>query len=166
MIAIWAAELYLDKINRLSLKEHGREGTLKVAGEGAQLNKPTNGEYARTVAAFRDFLSDLKDVLDEATTVNLLASYGRTEELVHFASLKEHHETVIQHYIQRAEAKKALAVLRKPSVSPELQYKFGPSLISLDPYETVEAWISAGSNLNPRRLIPALMRYASTPQPP
>lgn len=77
---------------------------------------------------FRAFLSDSKDVLDEATTMTLLerfilfsyvmysfcyttphysfvfiilfCSYGRVDELVYFASLKEQHEIVVHHYIQ------------------------------------------------------------------
>jgi hypothetical protein len=40
------------------------------------------------------------------------------------------------------------------------QYKFAPDLIMLDAYETVESWM-ATKNLNPRKLIPAMMRYSS-----
>jgi hypothetical protein len=43
-----------------------------------------------------------------------------------------------------------------------LQYKFAPDLIMLDAYETVESWM-ATKNLNPRKLIPAMMRYSSEP---
>lgn len=153
MISTWAAELYLHKINSLVLDDH------KQNNEG----KNENLEYQSILKEFRAFLSDCKDVLDEATTLKLLGSYGRVDELIFFAGLKEQHETVIHHYIQLGEAKKALAVLRKPNVLPELQYKFAPDLIMLDPYETVEFWMTT-DNLNPRRLIPALMRYSSGPR--
>nr|XP_009631230.1 vacuolar sorting protein 18-like [Nicotiana tomentosiformis] len=63
---------------------------------------------------------------------------------------------------QQGEAKKALQVLQKPNVSTELQYKFAPDLIMLDAYETVESWMTTKS-LNPRKLIPAMMRYSSEP---
>lgn len=43
-----------------------------------------------------------------------------------------------------------------------LQYKFAPDLIMLDAYETVESWMTT-NNLNPRKLIPAMMRYSSEP---
>lgn len=43
-----------------------------------------------------------------------------------------------------------------------MQYKFAPDLIALDAYETVESWM-ATKNLNPRKLIPAMMRYSSEP---
>ncbi|GLT27433.1 hypothetical protein SLA2020_024300 [Shorea laevis] len=149
MISTWATELYLDKINRLLLED-----------DTALENR--NSEYQSIIREFRAFLSDCKDVLDEATTMRLLESYGRVEELVYVASLKEQHEIVVHHYIQQGEAKKALEVLRKPSVPVDLQYKFAPDLIALDAYETVESWM-ASNNLNPRKLIPAMMRYSGEP---
>ncbi|KAL3688498.1 hypothetical protein R1sor_014807 [Riccia sorocarpa] len=157
MIATWASELYLDKINRLLM------GKTKQKAEGGDEVDSASAEYQALITEFHAFLTDCKDVLDEATTVKLLGSYGRVDELVYFAGLKEQYETLLHHYIQQGDAKKALAVLRKPNVSPELQYKFGPALIMLDPHATVESWMTA-SNLSPRRLIPALMRYASEPR--
>lgn len=149
MISTWATELYLDKINRLLL-----EDDTAVVNHGS--------EYQSIIKEFCAFLSDCKDVLDEATTMRLLESYGRVEELVYFASLKEQYEIVVHHYIQQGEAKKALEVLQKPAVPIDVQYKFAPDLIMLDAYETVESWM-ATNNLNPRKLIPAMMRYSSEP---
>ncbi|XAR55456.1 hypothetical protein NMG60_11035527 [Bertholletia excelsa] len=149
MISTWATELYLDKINRLLLED-----------DTALENR--NSEYYSIIKEFRAFLSDCKDVLDEVTTMKLLESYGRVDELVYFASLKEQYEIVVHHYIQQGEAKKALEVLQKPSVPIDLQYKFAPDLIMLDAYETVEWWMIT-KNLNPRKLIPAMMRYSSEP---
>uniref|UniRef100_A0A1D1YN30 Vacuolar protein sorting-associated protein 18 n=1 Tax=Anthurium amnicola TaxID=1678845 RepID=A0A1D1YN30_9ARAE len=155
MISTWVTELYLDKINRLLLEED----TDKV-GNGTSENLCS--EYETIVKEFRAFLSDCKDVLDEATTMNLLESYGRIEELVYFAGLKEKYEIVVHHYIQQRETKKALEVLKRPNVPIDLQYKFSPDLIMLDAYETVESWMTT-NNLNPRKLIPAMMRYSNEP---
>lgn len=149
MISTWATELYLDKINRLLLED-----------DTTSENRST--EHRAIINEFRAFLCDCKDVLDEATTMKLLESYGRVDELVYFASLKEQHEIVVHHYIQQGEAKRALEVLQKPAVPLDLQYKFAPDLIMLDAYETVEAWMTT-KNLNPRKLIPAMMRYSSEP---
>nr|GME16291.1 vacuolar protein sorting-associated protein 18 homolog [Ipomoea batatas] len=149
MICTWATELYLDKINRLLLEDDGASET-------------HSSEYQDIIMEFRAFLSDSKDVLDEATTMKLLESYGRVDELVFFAGLKEQYEIVVHHYIQQGEAKKALQVLQKPNISIDLQYKFAPDLIMLDAYETVESWMTT-KNLNPRKLIPAMMRYSSEP---
>ncbi|CAI9753952.1 unnamed protein product [Fraxinus pennsylvanica] len=147
MISTWATELYLDKMNRLLLEDD-------TASENS------SSEYQSIIREFRAFLSDSKDVLDEATTIKLLESYGRVDELVFFASLKEQHEIVVHHYIQLGEAKKALQVLQKLNVPIDLQYKFAPDLIMLDAYETVESWMIR-KDLNPRKLIPAMMRYSS-----
>ncbi|XP_047317718.1 vacuolar sorting protein 18-like [Impatiens glandulifera] len=149
MISTWATELYLDKINRLLLED-------ETAAEDR------NSELHLIIREFRAFLSDSKDVLDEATTMKLLESYGRMDELVFFASLTEQYEIVVHNYIQQGEARKALEVLRKPSVQIDLQYKFAPDLIMLDAYETVESWMTT-KDLNPRKLIPAMMRYSSEP---
>ncbi|CAL5330485.1 unnamed protein product [Camellia sinensis] len=91
--------------------------------------------------------------------------YVKVDELVYFASLKEQYEIVVHHYIHvlcQGEAKKALEVLQKPAVPIDLQYKFSPDLIMLDAYETVESWMTT-KNLNPRKLILAMMRYSSEP---
>lgn len=149
MISTWATELYLDKINRILLED-----------DTAVENR--SSEYHSVIQEFRAFLSDSKDVLDEATTMKLLESYGRVDELVFFANLKEQYEIVVHHYIQQGEAKKALEVLRKPAVPIDLQYKFAPDLIMLDAYETVESWMTT-KDLNPRKLFPAMMRYSSEP---
>ncbi|KAJ0052444.1 hypothetical protein Pint_02159 [Pistacia integerrima] len=148
------------------------EITLKFISVSEQINRllleddtaldNRSSEYQSIIKEFRAFLSDCKDVLDEATTMKLLESYGRVEELVYFASLKEQYEIVVHHYIQQGEAKNALEVLRKPAVPIDLQYKFAPDLIMLDAYETVESWMTT-NNLNPRKLIPAMMRYSSEP---
>ncbi len=41
-------------------------------------------------------------------------------------------------------------MLRKPSVSPELFYKFASGLVTLAPGPTVQAWIDAQPPLDPR----------------
>ncbi|KAF7067585.1 hypothetical protein CFC21_073456 [Triticum aestivum] len=156
MISTWATELYLDKINRLLLED----------GTGTTTNTVTNSNssaYRSVVDEFRAFLSDSKDVLDEATTMILLESYGRVDELVYFAGLKGQYEIVVHHYIQQGEARKALEVLQRHNVPEDLVYKFAPDLIMLDAYETVESWMMARNKLNPGKLIPAMMRYVSEP---
>lgn len=47
-------------------------------------------------------------------------------------------------------ARRALAVLRKPSCSPELAYRFAPGLVAAAPAETVDYLITARPPLEPR----------------
>lgn len=108
---------------------------------------------------FRNFLGDYVDVLDESTTIKLLSSYGRQDDLVFYASLRGDHESVIAHHVRADDPLKALAVLRRPSIPPELHYKFAPTLMAKAPRETVDAWLAMGTQLDARRLIPALTRF-------
>eukprot|EP00850_Spirogloea_muscicola_P002070 SM000008S22159 [mRNA] locus=s8:142254:150448:+ [translate_table: standard] len=195
MVATWTLELYLDKINYILL--HSDELQTKYRGGPAKEvvdedieDGSEHEEYKKLVQEFRAFLSDNKDALDEATTMMLLSSYGRNEELLYFASLREQHEFVVRTHIQMQyvfdgkcgsqlepsesialflvylvqnhDAKKALATLRRPRVPVELQYAFAPQLITLDPQGTIDAWVAAGALLDPRRLMPALIRDTST----
>ncbi|XP_078436870.1 zinc ion binding protein isoform X2 [Wolffia australiana] len=155
MISTWITELYLDKINRLLLDEDVERANHTPV-------EKYSPQYFEIIQEFRTFLLDCKDVLDEMTTLKLLESYGRIDELVYFAAMKEQYEIVVLHYVQQSETKKALEVLKKPNVPVDLQYKFAPDLIMLDAYETIEAWMTT-ANLNPRRLIPAMMRYSNEP---
>jgi hypothetical protein len=57
---------------------------------------------------------------------------------------------VLEYLLQRREAGRALAVLRRPGVSPELLYKFAPALVAAAPGPTVDAWLAAQAR-PPRR---------------
>lgn len=50
-----------------------------------------------------------------------------------------------------------LAVWYQPDI--ELYYKFSPVLMQHLPRETVDAWIRVGKQLDPKKLIPALVQY-------
>lgn len=151
MVASWVVELYLDQINRALLEE-----TVEASSNGEALSQ-----------ALRDFLRNHVDVLDVNVTISLLASYGRLDDLMHYATYRQvshpwdciltgrahmldyllllstltmntpfakrlsymwlqDNETVLEYLLQRGEASKALAVLRRPGVSQELVYKFAP----------------------------------------
>lgn len=46
-------------------------------------------------------------------------------------------EAVLEYLLQREDAERAIALLRRPDVSQELFYKFAPGLMALAPRETV-----------------------------
>ena len=60
-------------------------------------------------------------------------------------------EAILEYLVQHGEATRALAVLRRPGVSPELSYKFAPALMGLAPGDAVDAWMAASPPLDPRR---------------
>jgi len=86
-----------------------------------------------------------------------MASHGRIEQLLYYATLIGDHERVISHWVQEKNYMVALEVLSKQE-SLETYYRFSPVLMENVPYETVSAWMRQ-PNLNPRNLIPALLKY-------
>lgn len=95
--------------------------------------------------------------LDKKTTYKLLASHGRTEQLLFYAILIGDYERVISHWIQEKNYRNALEVLSKQE-SLDTYYRFSPVLMENAPYETVSVWMRQ-PNLNPRNLIPSLLKY-------
>ena len=73
MVASWMVELHLDQINRALLEES---------------SEATSRSEAYT-EALRTFLKDHVDILDVNVTVSLLASYGRMDDLMHYATYRQ-----------------------------------------------------------------------------
>lgn len=56
--------------------------------------------YDDSVNELYAFFSDHKDSLDTYATMQMLRSYGRLNELVHYAKLIGDWESVVQHHIE------------------------------------------------------------------
>jgi hypothetical protein len=149
--------------------EPERAGAAAAGGGGG------GGPAGRRLRAFLERRSAL---LDAATTAALLAGYGRADDLAAFCAARGDHEALLElltaggggggggggsvggSSVRRAAAAaRALAVLRDPRVPQELVYRFAPALVAAAPRETVDAWIAARPPLDPRRLLPALVRF-------
>ena len=111
MVATWLTELYLDQINRALLEEapeqappplpasptsrgppsptakrKAGEPDEEEEGEGASKESPVVTALTKRL---RSFLAKHVEVLDRQVTVSLLASYGRLDDLMHYASLRQ-----------------------------------------------------------------------------
>lgn len=73
MVASWLLELYLDQINHALLEEGGESGEAYVA----------------LVTKLRSFLASHVEQLDVNVTESLLASYGRMDDLMHYATYRQ-----------------------------------------------------------------------------
>ncbi|CAG8443951.1 10866_t:CDS:10 [Ambispora leptoticha] len=149
MIATWLVEIFLSKINLLEDKA--------ASGAGVEESESYKTEQKLLVDDFKTFLQTYKTDLDKRTTYNLIASHGRTEELLYYATLIGDHEKVISHWIAEKDYKQALDVLSKQG-SVDIFYKFAPVLMENAPYETVSV-LMRQTELDPQYLIPALLKY-------
>ena len=73
MVASWMVELHLDQINRALLEE----------------SSEANSRSEAHTEALRSFLKDHVDILDVNVTISLLASYGRMDDLMHYATYRQ-----------------------------------------------------------------------------
>ncbi|KAL1931607.1 hypothetical protein VTP01DRAFT_9750 [Rhizomucor pusillus] len=165
IVATWLTELYLSKLNDLE----DMISSAHCAPVGIVQDSATNGTVAHNPAAyyeeleseirdeFKTFLDTYHNILHKATTYKLMASHGRNEELLYYATIIGDHERVISHWVVEKNWSKALEVLSKQA-KPDVFYKYSPILMENAPYETVNVWMRQ-PNLNPRQLIPALLRY-------
>jgi len=155
MISTWLTELYLDKLNQFS----------DISTPNSKRSAQTNNDmYSALVEEFEQFLNEFKDNLDKNTTFKLISSHGRLDLLLYFATIIEDYERVVSHHIQNGKFLLAIEVMSKQS-KEELYYKYSPILMYHIPQQTVNVWISSVNNrehscsLDPRKLIPSLMRY-------
>ena len=58
------------------------------------------------VEQLRGFLAQHVSVLDKGTTIGLLSSYGRVDELVHYARCRGDNEALLEYLLQRAEVRR------------------------------------------------------------
>lgn len=110
MVATWLTELYLDQINRALLEEapeqpssptshpsqsHSQAVSRDLHASNDALpedSRPEPGESQLVKALtkrLREFLAKRVEVLDTQVTVTLLASYGRLDDLMHYATLRQ-----------------------------------------------------------------------------
>ncbi|KAJ3071653.1 hypothetical protein HK102_006394 [Quaeritorhiza haematococci] len=168
LLCTWLVEIYINKLNELRDEVESATKSLKAALSSSEpgeddVNELTSRqrrmqeEESIAKDEFRQFLKTYKDRLDHATTLNLIASHGRTDELLYFAELIGDYERVITHWLQERKWAKAIEVLGRQE-NLDLYYKFSPILVEHVPQDTVNAWIKQ-PHLNPRNLIPALLKY-------
>eukprot|EP01132_Coremiostelium_polycephalum_P007999 gene7999-9842_t len=170
IICTWLVEIFISKLNTLR-------------------NPSDTDKYNKVNSEFRQFLDNSKDTLTEIKDIvfNIISSHGAIDELLFYAKLIEDNERVISYHIQHQQyetALKILTTLDKPKVPPsksnhhqqqsgdikpppeELYYKFCPVLFHFIPYQTCESWMQPDKSfLNPRKLIPSLMRYDHSKTP-
>lgn len=147
ILCTWLTEIYLDELNSLQDLDDDPE-------QQAML-------HSTLLAEFQAFLKTHQDALNEATTFHLVSSHGRVDELLFYAELVKDYARVVHHHMQHKKWESALRTLREApeEQAEELFYKISPQLILNEPVLTIKAWKRARF-LDPKKLIPALVRYS------
>ncbi|KAK7864534.1 hypothetical protein R5R35_007310 [Gryllus longicercus] len=143
MLVMWVLELCLNQL-----------GELRDAGE---VRSPRYQELQRHLSSFLEWPSVLECVRNNRSTVyELMASHGDKENLVKLTLVNKDYEKVVRQHLYENNYLDALEVLRTHG-RKELFYQFAPTLMQAIPRQTVQVLIAQGRQLNPAKLLPALV---------
>ncbi|KAJ5099774.1 hypothetical protein N7532_006775 [Penicillium argentinense] len=155
MVASWLVELFMSKLN--SLDDN-------IATKAELTEGVTTGEIEDQLGSvrseFQDFVNNHKSDLDKKTVYSIISSHGREEELLFFATAANDYNYVLSYWIQREKWSEALNVLQRQS-EPDVFYKYSSVLMTHAATGLIEI-LMRQTNLEPERLIPALLNYNKT----
>lgn len=155
MVASWLVELFMSKLNSLD----DNIATKAELTEGATPGE-IKDELGSVRAEFQEFVNKHKTDLDKKTVYGIISSHGREEELLFFATVANDFNYVLSYWIQREKWTEALNVLQRQS-EPDVFYKYSSVLMTHAATGLVEI-LMRQTNLDPERLIPALLNYNKT----
>ncbi|CAO3627960.1 unnamed protein product [Mucor hiemalis] len=159
LISTWLVELYLFKMNQLEDMAASVNFT-STSDAVARSSKYYQDEQRSIKDEFRTFLETYGSYLHIPTTYKLISRHGRSSEILYYAFYIGDLEKVIDNWVFEKKWEKAIEILNGQNKN-ELFYKFSSPLIENLPEMTIDMWIKHPT-LNPRHLIPALLRYIHT----
>ncbi|XP_003738575.1 vacuolar protein sorting-associated protein 18 homolog [Galendromus occidentalis] len=150
MIVTWLLQLYLNRMGHLK-----HQLSKDVSGESLQAEFDTLEKEFQALFRMRQVKTAIME--NKKPFYKLIANHGDEPLLLEFSKMMEDFGHVVQQHIQHKRFEDALDVLVTQR-SPELYYRFSPELMIQLPEQLVEAWLR--ENLDPVRLIPALVQYS------
>lgn len=159
MAASWLVEIFMSKLNSL-------DDTITTK---AELSENTNTAETKDQLSivrneFQEFVTKYKSDLDRKTTYDIISSHGREEELLFYAITINDYNYVLSYWVQRERWSESLDVLKKQT-DPLIFYKYSSVLMAHAAIQLVDIMMRQ-SNLDARKLIPALLNYDKTAREP
>jgi|MDSY01.1.fsa_nt_gb hypothetical protein len=148
MLCTWLLELYLQRLIRLSATSfYYSRRKVRMNTDGDRHREAVMEEHDHLKEQISSFVLEHRSVLDETTTLQLLASHGQEAILLNYATLVEDSpqkfELVVAHYARRGNWREVLTTLDlAPFVHvSNLFYKYSLQLIENIPEKTVEVCV-------------------------
>jgi len=166
LVASWLIELFMTKLNQLDDSISTKAELTATANEGSNgcsSSADTEKQLRAVRKEFQDFLNKWKADLDRRTTYEIISSHGREEELIFYANVVNDAHYIILYWIQRERWQEAMNVLKKQT-DPGIFSKFSTVMMAAPgiAVELVEVLMRQGPDLDPKKLIPALLNYNKT----
>ncbi|OJJ87169.1 vacuolar protein sorting protein DigA [Aspergillus glaucus CBS 516.65] len=159
MVTSWLVEVFMSKLNSLD----DNVATRAELAEGASAEE-VREQLNSVRTEFQDFVNKYKADMDQKTVYDIISSHGREEELLFFAAAVNDHNYVLSYWIQREKWTDALNVLQRQS-DPDVFYKYSSVLMTHTATGLVDI-LMRQTNLDPEKLIPALLNYNKTVNAP
>ena len=159
MVTSWLVEVFMTKLNSLD----DNIATRAELAEGASTEE-IRDQLSSVRTEFQEFVSKYKPDMDQKTVYDIISSHGREEELLFFAAAVNDHNYVLSYWIQREKWSEALNVLQRQS-NPDVFYKYSSVLMTYAATGLVDI-LMRQTNLDPEKLIPALLNYNKTVSAP
>ena len=159
MIASWLVEIFMAKLNTL-------DDTITTKAELVKNTSTSDSkdELAAIRREFGDFVNRFKGDLDRKTTYEVISSYGREQELLAYATVIDDSNYVLSYWVQREKWAESLGVLKKQT-DPSIFYRYSSVLMAHAPQELVDI-LMRHRDLEPRKVIPALLNYTKDNEKP
>lgn len=155
MITSWLVEVFMSKLNTLD----DNVATKAELAEGASTGD-VRDQLSSVRTEFQEFVNKYKSDMDQKTAYDIISSHGREEELLFFAATANDHNYVLSYWIQREKWSDAMNVLQRQS-DPDVFYKHSSVLMTHAAAGLVDI-LMRQTNLEPEKLIPALLNYNKT----
>ncbi|KAI9685631.1 MAG: hypothetical protein M1820_010774 [Bogoriella megaspora] len=161
MVSSWLVELYMAKLNSLD-DTITTKAEISAEANGNTASSETDTQLATTRKEFQDFASRYKSDLDRKTTYEIISGHGREEELLYFATVVDDFNYVLAYWVQRERWSESLNALKRQT-DPDIFYKYSSVLMAQAAPEFVDI-LMRQANLDPEKLIPALLNYSKLNQ--
>ncbi|KAG5996353.1 hypothetical protein E4U52_006784 [Claviceps spartinae] len=152
IVASWLVEVFMAKLDSLD------DTILTQAELSENLNPAETKRLLDSVRAeYQDFVNKYKNELDRKTVYDIISTHGREGELLYFANAVNDYHYVLSYWVQRERWPEVLTVLKKQT-DAEVFYRYSSVLLTHVAQEMVDI-LMRFPDLQPRRLIPALLEY-------
>ena len=156
-LTTWACKVFLDVMSDFS--------------------RPRDPEHVdRVKKEFHAFVKDNIEHIQTTVVYDIVSAYNLPDELLYFSALTKNYRAVVAHYMRDGNYVGVLDCLKKHCLNHTsmvgLWYKYASRLIQFVPVELVDtltddtAENTAGSVLDPIKLIPAMLQYNVRHNPP
>ncbi|KXS15730.1 hypothetical protein M427DRAFT_56560 [Gonapodya prolifera JEL478] len=149
LLCTWLTELYLDRLD-------------SIPPPPPSSSTDTSHPYVAAQASLLSFLHHNLASLDVPTTFQLMQSHSHPALYLSFARLVGDWDRALAHLVSEKRWDEAVDMLTTKvplGRAADLWYKYSAELMSERPSDTVAGWIRMGGGVNPKHLVPAMVRY-------